>query len=135
MARFCAFLHVFGRRQAHICADLRKHVQRAPLCNTLFGCTPVCVSLSQEGGLQRSPISSRIPGFSLEKRREFRQYEFLANQDPLKPLSAWVQVLSTPMSRLSSSAKWWLSLRMIWGFGGPGSPDLMTELYPPQDTA
>ena len=31
--------------------------------------------------------------------------------------------------------EWWFSLRMIWGFLGPGNPDLVTELCPPQDTA
>ena len=35
----------------------------------------------------------------------------------------------------SNSAKWWFSLRMILGFLGPGIPDLVTELCPPQDTA
>ena len=29
--------------------------------------------------------------------------------------------------------KWWCSLRMVWGFGGPGF--LMTELCPPQHAA
>ena len=35
----------------------------------------------------------------------------------------------------SSSAKWWVLVADDLGFLGPGIPDLVTELCPPQDSA
>ena len=54
--------------------------------------------------------------------------EIFSLTGPLSPL----EVTVTPFS---SGAKWWVFIADDLGFLGPGSPDLMTELCPPQDTA
>ena len=66
----------------------------------------------------------------LDLPRSYHTYRSLRAKLPNNNLS-----LSDTLPYLGNSAKWWVFVADDLGRLGPGIPDLVTELCPPQDTA